>query len=329
MPAVRSLLDRFRERAVPGPSSYPWAHHHDGGRHAHHLVVTLLVHGNEHGTLPAGLRLIDALIDGSVVHGGRVTLALANPEAALQDRRFLDFDLNRAFAFVPGREGHEHTRARELRPLLDAADLLLDLHQTGTPTASPFWTFPWNPVFGHWARVLQAAPIGITRPPDQGFAAPDLKCIDEYVRNRGLPGICLELGARGQDPEQAESAYRSLVRTLDVIDAIAAGHTTLADEAASQPELTWYTTAHREAWGDPRRALRPGLENWSPVRAGEDLSAADSPLIQVERDGRVLFPKYPLPSEPRPAHLFHLATELPAHPDEVFCKPPRVGDGVV
>lgn len=315
---VATLIDRFLERAQPGPLPYRWAHHHDGGEHPHHLLVTLLVHGNEHGTLPAAIRLIDALRDGSIQHGGRVTIALANPEAALQDRRFLDFDLNRAFAFVEGREGHEHRRARELRPLLDQADLLLDLHQTGTPSASAFWTFPWQRVFGQWARALQAAPVGITRPADQGFAAADLKCVDEYVRDRGVPGICLELGERGQHPEQAENAWRSVVRMLEILDAIEAGTTTLAAEAERQPALDWYTTAHREDWGDPTRMLRPGLQNWSDVEAGEDLAAAGSPPIPVEQDGRILFPKYIGPSDPRPIHLFHLATRLDGPPEVVF-----------
>lgn len=313
-----ALLDRFASTCDPGPFAYPWAHHVRGETHDHHVLVTMMVHGNEPGPLPAALRLMDDLASGAVRFGGALTLAVANPEAAREGRRFLDFDLNRAFAFVEGREGHEHTRARELTPLLDAADLLLDLHQTSLASRHPFWTFAWDPVIGRWARALQPTPVGITRPSDQGFVAPDLKCIDEYLRDQGKPGMTLELGKGGLCDEQAENAYRTMLRMLTLVDAIQAGTTTLADAAEASPPLTWYTTVHREAWGPEERHLRPGLANWAAVSAQEDLSAPTSPSITVPQDGVLLFPKYPPVGAPRPHHLFHLAVPLDEHPDVAF-----------
>ncbi|MCA9567214.1 MAG: succinylglutamate desuccinylase/aspartoacylase family protein [Myxococcales bacterium] len=313
-----ALLARFEAARKPGPWAYRWAHAHDGGVHEEHVVITCLVHGNEVGSLPAVVRLQEALASGQATFGGRLTLVIANPEAARADRRFLDSDLNRAFAFVEGREGHEHARARELRPILDSADLLLDLHQTGTPSETAFWTYPWDPVLGKWARVLEATTVGITRAPGEGFDAPDLKCVDEYVRDLGRPAMCLELGEKGFHPTQEALAWRTMVRLLRTVDAIRAGTTTLEAEAHEHPELTWYTTVHREDWGSPDRALAPGLGCWSRVEAHQELAAEGSPSIQAVRTGRILFPKYPRPDEPRPTHLFHLVAPLHQHPDVAF-----------
>lgn len=313
-----ALLARFQADSDPGPYAYRYAHHHRGTAHTHHIVFSCMIHGNEYGTLPAAVRLLDDLRSGRVAPGGPVTILLGNPEAARAERRFIDFDLNRAWAFVEGREGHEHRRARELRPILDDADLLLDMHQTILESATPFWIFPWNPVFGAWARILQTAPVGLTRAPGEAFAGGDLKCVDEFVRDRRVPAFCVELGAKGFDDEQANNAYRTMLRMIEVVDAIQAGETTLQQAAADQPPIEWFTTVHREAWGSPDRQLAPGLLNWSRVEANVDLSDTGSPPIVPSTSGVVLFPKYPATDAPRPSHQYHLAVPLDDPPDIAF-----------
>ncbi|MCB9675492.1 MAG: succinylglutamate desuccinylase/aspartoacylase family protein [Alphaproteobacteria bacterium] len=311
-------LSRFAEVADPGPHGIPWTHVHPSSRDGTHVVLGFLVHGNEYGSLPAAVRLIERLRAGSLAWTGPVTLFLGNVPAARAERRFVDFDLNRAWSFVDGAAGAEHDRARELRPLLDRADLFLDLHQTLLETEHAFWTFPWNPVFGHWARVLGAAPAGITRPADQVFASAALKCIDEYVRDRGLPGFTIELGQKGFDAAQDENALAMIVKLLETQERIDRGETTLAAESERGASIRWFQTAVQEEWGAPERRLRPGLVSWTPVHAGEDLAAAGSPPIVVPVDGVLLFPKYPAPGEPPPPHLFHLAVEMSDDPAVVF-----------
>jgi len=311
-------LSRFRSVASSGPAAIPWTHVHRGSRSGTHVVIGVMVHGNEYGTLPAAVRLIEALERGTVRWTGPVTLFVGNPEAGLAERRYLDFDLNRAWSFQAEHRGREVERAHQLRPLLDSADLFLDLHQTLLESRSAFWTFPWSPIFGHWARILGTAPVGITRPSGQVFATAGLKCIDEYVRDRGRPGFTVELGQKGFDPAQADNALRTMLTLLETQERIDLGHSTLESESESGSPVRWFQTVHREPWGDPDRRLRPGLSTWTPVRAGEDLSADASPPILSPVDGALLFPKYPDPQNPPPAHVFHVGVPLQAHPAEVF-----------
>ena len=116
----------------------------DGGRHSLHLVFGTMVHGNEVGPLPAVVELAEALAAGELTFGGRVTVFVGNPAAGLRGVRLLEADLNRVFVDSTI-DTVEHRRARELRRILDTADLFVDFHQTNSPTPTAFYIFPWSP----------------------------------------------------------------------------------------------------------------------------------------------------------------------------------------
>lgn len=315
MPETDFLLARFQALCDPGPFQVPFVHHRPG--EGTHVVFGFGVHGDEVGSIPAAIAILEALQDGTLAPKCPVSLFIGNPEAIRQGRRQVAFDLNRAWVFEHERTGPDHDRARELRPLLDAADLFIDFHQTALPTRSGFWTFPWNRTYGDWARILRAAPVGLTRAPGLAFASAELKCIDEYVRDAGRVGITVELGQRGFDPVQARTCEQAVHRALAAAAAIDEG-AALDGLAADAPPIRWFTTVHREDWGAPERALREGLANWTGVRAGQDLAAPGSPAITVPSDGVLLFPKYLLPGDPIPTHLFHLAQPIEGSPEALW-----------
>jgi succinylglutamate desuccinylase len=255
------------------------------------------------------LRLQEELISGRLAHGGPVTLLLGNPEAVRADVRFLEEDFNRVFTFDRPATSLERQRAELVRPLLDQADWFLDFHQTQTPTERAFWTFPWDVRLADLARALGPAHVGLTRKPGQAFSA-GLRCLDEYVRDRGRIGTTVEVGMRGQDQAQAEVTYRAARRLIALVDDIDAGRTTLADRAAEQPALSWFRTAHVVLAETPEHRLRPGLQNWSAIHAGEVLSAEGAPLIIAPVDGVALFPKYVAPGQAPPPELVRIAVAV-------------------
>jgi succinylglutamate desuccinylase len=312
---IQQLLERFRALATPGPFGYEWAYHHAGNsRHSQHVVIGCVVHGNESGTLPAACELAEALRDGKVTSDGPVTILLGNVDAALVDKRFLEEDFNRVFTFDRPAVSLERRLAERVRPILDSADVFLDIHQTQTPTERPFWTFPWSPDLGHWARALQAAPVALTRAAGQAFSQGTC-CLDEYVRNRKRLGITVEIGFRGQDSAQAANASATMRRLIHLVDRVAQGETIkFIGEAA--PAVKYYTTAHVVPALTKDHRLRPGLHNWTHVSSGEVLSAANSPELLAPESGFVLFPKYPGPTDPPPPELYRLAREV-ADPGEL------------
>ena len=60
-PRLSALLEHFERAASPGPFGYRMVHHADGGKHPFHVVFGCMIHGNEYGSLPAAVRLVDAL----------------------------------------------------------------------------------------------------------------------------------------------------------------------------------------------------------------------------------------------------------------------------
>ncbi|WP_342131853.1 succinylglutamate desuccinylase/aspartoacylase domain-containing protein [Hydrogenophaga sp. OTU3427] len=108
--------------------------HFDSGQPGRHVMVSALVHGNE----LCGAWAIQGLLEAGVRPAqGRLTLVLANLAAfdrfdpAHHDAsRFVDEDLNRQW--LPERiaagNTQERRRAAELRPWVEQADWLLDIH---------------------------------------------------------------------------------------------------------------------------------------------------------------------------------------------------------
>lgn len=120
----------------------PYVHERAGAAPGPEILVTALVHGNEYS---GAIALAELLAAGWAPSRGRVTLAFCNVAAfgrfdpAQPDAsRFIDEDFNRVWAAeVLGgpRRSAELDRARQLRPFVDRATHLLDLHSMHEPCA--------------------------------------------------------------------------------------------------------------------------------------------------------------------------------------------------
>jgi predicted deacylase len=118
-----------------GTADLPYVHSFEGPRPGPHVLITGLVHGNE----ICGAIAIDRLLSDRLRPAqGRLSFAFvntaayerfdpANPTAS----RFVDEDFNRLWSpeVLDGpRSSVELLRARDLRPLVETVDLLLDIH---------------------------------------------------------------------------------------------------------------------------------------------------------------------------------------------------------
>ncbi len=127
------------ERYRAGNTDIEFVTTFDNGHPGPHVLVNAITHGNE----ICGAIALDTLMRAEVRPScGKLTFSFNNhmaysrfdprsPDAS----RFVDEDFNRVW--VESRlDGSENTvelrRARELRPLFDAVDLLLDIHSLGT-----------------------------------------------------------------------------------------------------------------------------------------------------------------------------------------------------
>lgn len=149
-PALAELLEAERPGARITPpditrwragNTLPGVWSFDSGAPGLHLCIVALTHGNEF----AGAILLDRMLrDGLRPVQGRMTLIFANLDAFSRfdpadptASRFLEEDLNRVWdsATLDGpRRSAELRRARALRPMLDSADVILDLHSMLWPS---------------------------------------------------------------------------------------------------------------------------------------------------------------------------------------------------
>lgn len=134
---------------LTGPDITPWRAGNvlpgvwsfDSGNPGPHACVVALTHGNEIG----GAILLDRLLRQKLRPvAGRLTLVFANLDAFSRfdpddptASRYLEEDLNRVWdlSVLEGpRRSAELRRARALRPVLDEADVILDLHSMLWPS---------------------------------------------------------------------------------------------------------------------------------------------------------------------------------------------------
>jgi predicted deacylase len=123
-----------------GNAGVDYVHVLDSGKSGPHVMVQALTHGNEF----CGALALKVLFDEKIKpERGKLTLAFANVAAFARfdfddpDRsRCIDEDYNRVWGddtLLGPRDSAELRRARELRPFVDAADFLLDLHSMHEP----------------------------------------------------------------------------------------------------------------------------------------------------------------------------------------------------
>ena len=123
-----------------GNTGIPYVTTFESGRAGPHAVITALVHGNE---LCGALALVELFEREIRAARGRLSLAFVNTAAyerfdPLHPKasRYLDEDLNRVWdpaTLDELRCSIELDRARAIRPLIESADALLDLHSMQLP----------------------------------------------------------------------------------------------------------------------------------------------------------------------------------------------------
>ncbi len=157
------VLPRALSAYKKGNIGIEYVHRFESGKPGPHVLINALTHGNELCGMVAATHVLDA---GLRPKRGTLTVSFANVEAyesfdAAQpfDSRQLVHNFNRIWSgeWLEGSEDSpELRRARIMRPVVAAADHILDIHSTSQDVV-PFWVYPG------FARNAQAA-LAIGRP---------------------------------------------------------------------------------------------------------------------------------------------------------------------
>lgn len=245
-----------------------------------HVMLVALMHGNE----VAGAIVLDALLRARLRPAiGRLTLVFANLDAyARFDRdhptgsRFLDEDMNRLWdvATLEGaRCSRELTRARALRPLVDTADVVVDLHSMLWPS-DPLILCGLTRPSRDFACAMGVPPLVVA---DRGHQA-GRRLID-YVRFSGAaaPGraVLIEAGQHwlGETVATMQAAVTAALRLTGLL---AGAH--VAAEPVRCAEVTETVTA-----------ASAGFAFVKPFRGGEVIAARNT-VIAMDAEAEIRTP---------------------------------------
>ena len=235
---LSSTLPSFEVRLTP-PDLGEWLagncgvaglQHFDSARPGPHVLITALMHGNE----IAGAIAIDELLRARLRPlRGKLTLGFLNLAAFERfdpshptASRFVDEDMNRLWdrAILEGpRESVELTRAREIRPTVDCADILLDLHSMLWPS-EPLILSGSTQKGRSLAQAIGTPAIAVA---DRGHSSgPRLIDYDGFADDRDPRIACLvEAGPHWEHDtvSMAKAAIAALLRQTGLIESAELG----------------------------------------------------------------------------------------------------------
>jgi predicted deacylase len=173
-----------------GNTGVEYVHRFDSGKPGPHVLISALTHGNEFCGMVAACDLLDRGVRPEI---GTLTVTFNNVAAYESfdparpfDSRQIVHNLNRIFsaAQLDGSErSPELDRARQLRPVVNAADHVLDIHSTSNAVA-PFIIYPGFERNERVAMALSFPHIHLVMPTGMHTGVPLTQC-DKFGLSEG------------------------------------------------------------------------------------------------------------------------------------------------
>lgn len=252
------------------------------------VVLLAGVHGDETSGIEACKRILPSLR----LDAGSATFAFGNLDAIREGKRFIESNLNRMFQndaalSAVQRASAEYRRSRELMPLLEKADVLLDLHSSGTPDSIPFLIC--EPRSYEIAKHLPGTIIS------SGWDDVQPGGTDSFVNTSGGKGICFESGYH-KDPSAIDRAEQAVYAFLTATGNLLGTRT----EATSEKTYMRVSRLHKTQENFvPAR----GFKDFEQVKQGELIGTDGTQDVCASEDGFVLFVR-PRSSPGEEAFLF-------------------------
>ncbi len=247
------------------------------------VVILKKTHGNEDG----GEMVVDLVINRlTSISKGFLYYGVGNPLASQNRVRFVDFDLNRSYGETnPG--GYEGQRAAELKPLLETADFLLDIHSFRKP-APPIICYPGGN-FSGLEQIALHLPIETVVygsglwPPNQ-----DHIYTDTFVCTHGGLGLTIESGYLTET-----TTVNSIARGIQKILEDLLGAKVDKVEVVTSPITKKYFQAYKNVVAGNNFSFTKDWSNFEFVPRDTVYAKAKDKEYVASCDSFMLFPKSP------------------------------------
>ncbi|WP_064792473.1 succinylglutamate desuccinylase/aspartoacylase domain-containing protein [Shewanella woodyi] len=263
------------------------------------LVVTAAVHGNE----LVGLKAIDALSDiaSKIPLKGRIVVIHGNPEATVQEVRYVDQDFNRAFTatnLISEPTNHELVSAQHLSQLMlnlldeqasNVTKHLLDIHSMSS-TGTPFMSFVADKPP---QLIIEQTPIPVI----EGIIDSLEGCLAKWFAPYFNSSHIVECGQH-QEQSTFDFGFHTLIYHLYLFD--------MLEDCKQVQQAFDYLSSHTHPYSylktnicyrqavnkDQIFEMQPGFVNLQQVNAGQLLAKISGKKVLAPFDGRVILPCY-------------------------------------
>jgi predicted deacylase len=197
---VFEVLPRDLSGYRKGNVGVDYVHRFDSGRPGPHVLINALTHGNEFCGMVAATHLLDGGVRPEI---GTLTVSFANVEAyesfdpaRPRDSRMRVHNLNRIWSgeWLDGPlDSPDLRRARELRPVVEAADHILDIHST-LQAVPAFWVYPGYPRNAEAAMAIGRPDIHLVMPTGMTTGTPLIQYGRKHQEQGSGVGVVVECG---------------------------------------------------------------------------------------------------------------------------------------
>ena len=244
------------------------------------IAVSALTHGDEVVGLDILMEIILRLLEKKFTLKGDLYLIIANREAYLKDRRFVDVDLNRTYGLESYSDAIEEKRVQEIKPVLDQCDVILDLHQAMANTIHPFFFVEYTEELHDWlTKVTPNVPIVYVK------SAGTVTTLSSYGRFKGKISATLEVGSVGVDYYQLEVGSNVAQSFIE------ASHSNINEFPVFHPlrkKAPAYAFSHWEPYEKGNVKFVRNFVNFEYVKKGEPIVLLDGKEIKSPKEGEIL-----------------------------------------
>ena len=172
------VLPRDLSAYKKGNTGIDYVYRFESGKAGPHVLINALTHGNEFCGMVAACHLLDNAVRPKI---GTLTISFANVAAYETftterpfESRLLVHNLNRIWSDTQlsgTEESPELNRARQMLPVIQAADHILDIHSTSQDVV-PFWVYPAFKRNGIAASAIGVPSVHLVMPNGLGSGTP-------------------------------------------------------------------------------------------------------------------------------------------------------------
>lgn len=267
------------------------------------FTFSYCIHGSEIAGLPLAIRCLENLKKNTPSLSLR--FLLGNRNAVIENKRFIEVDLNRCF-LKTAHHLSEEKRAQDIENILTNSKIIFDLHQTTTKSISPFLLIKNISYNFQYLNHFKWTEIPVIVYKDGVKFSQDGDSLSSFAHEKRIPFMTLELSEQGIQDDLIDRAFESIEFFLKNALNLKSGEKVSKENIQNR---IFYQENIIIQKLNPTHQLVPGISNMQLIEVNSPLHILNNQTELATVSGLALFPKYGKMQE-HSSELIRLVTPL-------------------